>query len=190
MKTLSLKHVKSILYVLAVAMTVMSTVACDKKSKGTEVSYRGNRGGNNQWQNPYYNPQTGQQTSEWGAIGRNGGFDNIIQDFLGTDQVGQVSGGLYDNTGIRFRGNASMGGEIQILVWDSVANTSGEAFFWSMHVVNVQNGSVTAQDGTGTITFQGQNNGGAMWSGTVYYSNNGGPSVPLGNFQISSQAIF
>jgi predicted small lipoprotein YifL len=187
--SLSLK--KSLSFVVMVLMLI-SIVACGKKEGNKTPGVRFNRSmGYQQPINNQYDPHTGQSVSaEWGAIGSFSDYD--LRSFMyGVNDLGTVSSNMNASTGIRFRTNRS-NQSVQMLVWDSIANQSGQAYFWSLHVVNVQNGSLTAQDNIGTITFQGSVQNG-IWRGSVSFKNNsnsGGAQGSLGQFEIGANQMF
>jgi hypothetical protein len=194
MKTTYWTKLKTVVYFASMIMLVTSTMACSKDKSSSDVNRRYR---NNGYNDTYRDPYTGQQSNEWGAITRSGSFDQVLQDFMyGINDLGFVSGSPYDDTGIRFRGDARRGGKINILVWDDVASQTGEAYYWALNVVNVQQGSsravVTAEDGVGSVTFDGSIQNG-VWSGTVYFNNSqdtNGASGTLGNFSIGADMAF
>lgn len=191
------KQLKQAIYLIGLAFVLSTTVACDKKKDKATASYRNNRGVG---YNNLYNGSNGYQQSNWGAITRSGYFyspqqpnNSVLTDFMpSATDLGYVSGNVSDNTGIRFIGNIQ-DGEIYILVWDEVANQTGEAYYWPMRITNQQqngNGaSLVLEDAVGRVYLDGSFSG-SEWRGTAEYENFDGGRGTLGNFMIGINSVF
>lgn len=155
-------------------------------------------------------------TGQTGQIGFNNDFPGrIYDDGFGTLQDGidgyiaadgsdpeQVIGLVtQQGTGLFFGGTvntgASLNGQIEILVWDSLALTNGGnglvlpslVVDSASSYINGSNITVVAFDDYGTMTFQGTNNN-SIFQGTVTYRNNNGTSGTIGQFQIPTCQMF
>lgn len=198
---------KQLIVIVALA-TAMFTTACQNSSGSANVAQRNRVAGAGQ--NPLINPATGQPitTTQFGLITAANNatqFDSsMLTDFMwASSTIGYVSGTGQDNTstGIEFRGNINQlapSGQIEIIVKDSQAISSGMAFERMLTVTQVSGSStsatVTAEDASGQVTFTGTFNGNT-WVGTVEYTNSSGQSgsgtpIGVGNFQIISCGIF
>ncbi len=203
MKALNMIFSKQTIVVAALAMAMFTTACQSSKNSGSVAQRNRNPAAG---QNTLINQATGQPqaTTTWGLITTGAGqFDPAgLQDFMwASGPIGSVSGNGSDGTGVVFRGLITQmtgGGQIEIMVKDATAVSTGSAYIRTLQVTQVSGGStsatVTAVDASGSVTFSGDFNG-SMWQGSVQYSNDvnvGGSGTPtsLGNFQISSCGIF
>jgi hypothetical protein len=111
--------------------------------------------------------------------------------FMDGAQVGAVSGNPNSNTGIRFRRN---GNQIEILVWDSISNQDGTAYYWPMTINSLNQTSqsgyqLQASDSVGQIYLSGNVGSNNIWTGTVQFQNQSGAQGTLGSFSIPAQLI-
>jgi hypothetical protein len=176
----------SIRQALVLLLLVSMTAACSKKQNSTQSTTRYTRGTG--YQNGFVNPQTGQTlpaNSQWGSIFN---LQNLNVFMSGATDLGFVSPNQNDSTGIRFRGSVKAG-TFQMLVWDSVASQTGQAYFWNLSVTDahIENGyaAIVLSDSVGGIFLSGPIQNGT-WSGEVNF---GQDYMPLGNFTISSAAL-
>ncbi len=194
---LSKRTLKIFLFLLTVSL--LAACSNDKRDRSRNV-YRtqrnGDFGNNFMGQNGgMWDPmqQNGGQYSEWGAIAaRTNNFTSILNTFMNGAELGYVSGNPYDDTGVRFTGNARS--QIYILVWDEYAYQAG-AYYWPMRVrdVQVQNNyaRLIVDDEVGQLKFEGEIYNG-IWSGVVQFNNSysNGASGTLGEFEIAAGVIF
>lgn len=188
MKTSNWTNFAKALYLIAIAAVMVSTTGCPDKDKTKSSVSRFHRNDGYGGQN--YDPQTGQYSTEWGAIYN---FrDSDLRAFMsGVSDLGYVNSSMSADTGIRFRTNKSTE-SIEILVWDDVANQTNQAYFWSLRVESIQGGVVVASDNAGRVIFRGSFVGNE-WKGTIDFENNpdiGGQRGQLGSFAISADQMF
>ncbi len=179
--------------IVIAVLAVMAVTGCsDKKRDRTRNYSRSFRGAMNvpgiTGQNMLGQQVAMQQGSEWGAI--SSFTANSLSNFMGGAELGRISNGVNDSTGIRFRGSASQG--IQLIVWDEYAAQSG-AYIWEMQTSqtpqsNNSYAEVMFEDSEGQVLLSGNVQGG-VWTGQVQFQNNDGSSGTLGRFQIYAQSF-
>ena len=187
MKASKILNLKTLLSATLLASLLCFTAACSKDKKGGSSVARTN-GQRTDPNNPVFTQNS--STGGWGTV-MHGGEQNLRAFMAAAAQdLGTVSSGANDSTGIRIRRE---GNQVYILVWDSLANAEGP-FYWPLAIqgqVSCSNSGarVTVTDSVGTVTFDGSFQSG-YWQGRVDFQNNGGASGYLGQFQITQQNFF
>ena len=174
MKTLNV-ILKTVL-VIGLSYTI---TACDKKKDSQPSFARNNRHAINDRNVIGGNPRDPRNAGNVGYIYN---FNtNDLYSFLGLsgaqNEIGYVSNRLNDSTGIFVTGDISADGRdgrVNIMVWDDIAERTGEAYQVQLDVVSGrvdnQGADITLRDDYGTVTFEGNwNTSQGTWEGRLYF---------------------